>query len=282
MQVIITMAGKGQRFLDAGFSDPSPLVEIGGKPAIQYLVEAFPANWKLLFVIGEQFRTSDLEEVVCNIRPDAEVVYTDYSERGQVDSVLAALPLLENEDEPVIVSCCDYTMLWDAEKFEEAVEGYDAAVVSYQGFHPTYFGPSSYCHLKVVKDRVFRLKEKALFTEALETEVTSAGLYYFKSVEFLGQCLASQVAQDLNYNNEFYTSLALQAAIFDDPTVKIFNYPINHMVQFGTPEDIERFDFWYKTLVSKNGLIKPIEIPNYEKEQKYWEEVFERILPAKN
>ncbi|MBC7420814.1 MAG: NTP transferase domain-containing protein [Bdellovibrio sp.] len=281
MQVIVTMAGKGQRFLDAGFVDPKPLVEVGGKPAIQYLIEAFPATWKLFFVIGEHFRTSDIEEVVCNLRPDAEVVYTDYSERGPVDTILAALPLLENEDEPVIVTYCDYTIIWDAKKFEESVKGYDAAVVSYQGFHPTYLGPNSYCHLKVVQDRVFRLKEKAFFTEAIETEVTSAGLYYFKSVEFLGQCLASQVAQDLNYHNEFYTSLALQAAIFDDPTVKILNYPISHMVQFGAPEDIERFEFWYKTLVSKSSLIEPIAVSDYAKEEKYWREVFEKIIPEK-
>ncbi len=280
MQVIITMAGKGQRFLEAGLTDPQPLVEVGEKPAIQYLLESFPADWKLLFVIGEHFRTSDIEDVVCNIRPDAEVVYVDHSDRGLIDTVLAALPLLENEDEPVIVTYSDFSMDWDAKKFEEAVVGYDAAVVSYQGFHPTYFGPNSYCHLKVVKDRVFRFKEKALFTDSLETEATAAGLYYFKSVEFLGECLASQAAQDLNFNGEFYTSLALQAAIFDDPTVKILNYPISHFVQFGSPEDIERFEFWYKTLVTKNGLIKPIEISNYEKEEAYWKEIFAKMIAA--
>ena len=278
MQVIITMAGKGQRFIEAGFVEPKPLAEVGSKPAIQYLIEAFPADWKLIFVIGEHFRTSDLEDVICNIRSEVEILYTDYSDRGPIDTVLAALPLLGNEDEPVIVTYCDYTFLWDPEKFIEAVEGYDAAVVSYKGFHPTYFGPNSYCHLKVVKDRIFRLKEKVLFTESLETEDTSVGLYYFKSVEFLGQCLASQVAQDLNYNNEFYTSLAIQAAIFDDPTIKVFNYPISHMVQFGTPEDIERFEFWYKTLITKSGLIKPILIPDFEKEKKYWEDVFLKII----
>lgn len=276
MQVIITLAGLGQRFSAAGHITPKPIIPVGGKPAIQYLIEVFPTSWKLLFVVGEHFRTSDIEETICNIRSDADILYTDYSERGPIDTVNAAFPFL-NLDEPTIVSYCDYSLVWDAEDFVRKVENFDAAVVTYQGFHPTYLGPNSYCHLQVQGDQVLSLREKSLFTDSIEKEITSVGLYYFKSVTLLEKALHLQQDQDLNFRGEFYTSLGIQALVNAASDTRVLNYPITHMLQLGTPEDIERFDFWYKTLVSKNGLIKPVEISDYEKEEKYWQIIFDSL-----
>ncbi len=277
MQVIITLGGKGQRFTDAGYSGPKPLVLVGAKPAIQYLIEAFPENWKLLFVIGEQFRTSDLEDSICNIRLGAEVLYVDYSERGPIDTVAAALPML-NLEEPVIVSYCDYTMLWDPQDFAEAVEDFDAAVVTCKGFHPTYYGPNSYCHLKVDGEKVLELQEKKLYTKSLQDEVTSVGLYYFKSVQFLSKALIMQLNQDLKYKTEYYTSLAIQAVLNEDKNARVLNFPITHMVQLGTPPDVQRFEYWYRNLITKNVLNKNVDVADYDQEKKYWQIVFEKIL----
>ena len=41
MQIIIPMAGIGKRFIEAGYKDPKPLIEVDGKPMIQHVYELF-------------------------------------------------------------------------------------------------------------------------------------------------------------------------------------------------------------------------------------------------
>lgn len=253
MQVIITMAGLGQRFKDQSdknpiYKDPKPFVQVHNKYVIEYLVEQFSTDWKLFFVVNE-----DLEEKYIQFLKErfknSMIVKTPYSERGPIDTVLAAWPYVQ-KDEPTLVSYCDYSLRWDATHFEKTVADVDAAVVGYTGFHPTFLGPNSYCHYLVDGSYVQELQEKKLYTGKLDTEWTSCGLYYFKSADFLNRCLQEQLKQNLNYNGkEFYTSLALQAAKNANPQLKILNYPIKTFIQLGTPFDIE----W---VITNNQLLR--------------------------
>ncbi len=290
MQVIITMAGKGTRFSDLGFTEPKPIVLVGGKPAIQYLVDEFPSDWKIIFAVGRHFQNTSIEKVLRNIRPHGEIIFCDYSARGPIDTVKAALSKIDLAAQ-VLVSYCDYSLIWNPEKFFSAVSGYDAAVVTYHGFHPTYFGPNSYCHVKVSGSEIVQLQEKKLFTENIESEMTSVGLYYFKSGELLVEALEQQEIQNLKYKTEFYTSLAIQALISVKPNLKILNYSVDQIIQFGTPSDIERFEFWNHVIVMKKAMsdfkfinIDPKNQPTnfdsciFEKEKFYWQ----KVLSPKN
>jgi NDP-sugar pyrophosphorylase family protein len=276
MQVVITVAGRGLRFSEKGFAEPKPAIRVAGRPAITYLIDSFAKDWKLIFVIGEHFRSSKLEQIVKNYADqkgkDAKVIYTPFSDRGPIDTVLAAMPIL-NHDEGVVTSYCDLALVWDCAQFEKSVQDYDLAVVNYQGFHPTYFGPNSYCHVQVdtEKKEVLQLQEKKLYTDALEKEVTSAGVYYFKNAGLLSEALNSQLQQDLKYGKEYYISLAVQALLNTSP-LRVLDYRIQHLIQLGTPFDIERFQHWY----NKRSLTEPFK--EFELEKKYWDVIFKKFF----
>lgn len=285
MQVIITMAGLGQRFRDAGYTVPKPFIQIGERTVVDYLLDCFPLDWKIFLAVNESFQIKN------NLgRGNVSVVSVPYSIRGPIDTVRSVLSEIDLH-QPTCVSYCDYTMLWDARSFEVTVRGADAAIVSYRGFQPTYFGPNSYCHLEVDEksQTVLNLQEKELFTENIESEWTSCGLYYFKSGQFLKDCLTAQEQQNLSYKGgEFYTSLAIKAMMNLKPgSLTVLNYPINYFIQFGTPPDTERFDFWFSTLVlhkSSNEFQfrfipenkRPVNWPfeKFEQEKKYWDFFF--------
>lgn len=274
MQVVITMAGQGQRFQQAGYTQPKPIVNVAGKPAVEYLINSFDSKWQLIFCIGEHFKDSNIEKTILKIKPNSQIIYTKYSERGPIDTIQAAYPFLK-WDEPILISYCDMALLWNSDDFKNKTRSYDMAVINYQGFHPTYLGPNTYCHVQVKNNEVTQLQEKKLFTDSLEKEITSAGVYYFKNLELLKEALSSQLEQNLKYGNEFYTSLAVQA-LLNKRAVRVLDYRIDHLIQFGTPEDIERFEFWYNSLVLKKKS-EMISISDFEREQKYWEKVFYSI-----
>jgi NDP-sugar pyrophosphorylase family protein len=301
MQVVVTLAGRGARFSENGFTEPKPLISVAGRPALSYLIDSFDKNWKLNFVLAEHDRESNLEAVLRELAPQARVIYTPFSERGPIDTVLAAIPFL-NPDEGVIVSYCDLAPVWNPSDFVMAIADFDMALVNYQGFHPTYFGPNSYCHVQVDEQTktVTRLQEKILFSETvnatrdIEKEITSAGIYYFKSAEFLSQALQEQLRQDLKYRKEFYVSLAVQALLNKRPDFRVLDYRIDHLAQFGTPADTERFEFWYDYAVkgekkNKFSFIDQVHSPlsfsdeKFEIEKTYWLVIFDffDLLKAK-
>ena len=48
MQIVIPMSGFGERFRNAGYTTPKPLITIEGKPIIEHVVDMFPEK-KLYF-----------------------------------------------------------------------------------------------------------------------------------------------------------------------------------------------------------------------------------------
>ncbi len=285
MQVIITIAGLGQRFKSEGHDVPKPLVSVMGKPAISYLISCMNPEWNLFFAIGEHYKNSQLEKVIKKLSPRAQIFYVPYSERGPIDTVSAVLHKL-NSDQAVAVSYCDYWMLWDSDYFEKFLQDMncDICIPSYQGFHPTYLGPNSYAHLKVNSetDEVQKIQEKQLFGKNIQQEWTSTGFYYFKSVELLKKGLQLQLQKKLKYGNEFYTSLAAQALLDDSVpaavTPRIMNYKISHFMQLGTPTDVALVEHWFKFIqidMRKNEFE-----PNSEQNKlyHYWQTVFKKLF----
>ncbi len=280
MQIIITMAGLGQRFKDAGELKPKPFIQIGEKSALKNLTDILPDDWKIFFAVGDHLKSTDTENEIKKLnKKNYEIIYVPHSPRGPIDTVSAALPAL-NSEQPVIVSYCDYTMIWNAVDFISKIKSTnsDAAVVSYRGFHPTYLGPNSYCHLNIDENNfVQQLQEKKLFTDNIDSEWTSCGMYYFKSANFLKECLSEQLNQNLCYRAddkaEFYTSLSLQAMKNKTPEMKILNYEIKYFIQFGTPFDINRFQFWYSYFVLKKEILNS-NIKFTSVEEMYWSNYF--------
>ena len=53
VRIIIPMSGLGQRFLDAGYNDPKPLIIVDGKPIIEHVVNLFPGEKDISFICNE-------------------------------------------------------------------------------------------------------------------------------------------------------------------------------------------------------------------------------------
>ena len=53
MQIVIPMSGVGQRFINAGHTDPKPLIKVEGRPIIEHVVKLFPGEENFLFIINQ-------------------------------------------------------------------------------------------------------------------------------------------------------------------------------------------------------------------------------------
>ena len=54
MKILIPMAGEGSRFAKEGYTFPKPLIDVGGKPMIQKVVENLDFVSEYIFLVRKQ------------------------------------------------------------------------------------------------------------------------------------------------------------------------------------------------------------------------------------
>ena len=140
MQVVIPMSGSGQRFRQAGYSLPKPLLDVAGKPLIERQLEQYPRDWKFVFIPSEeQMKTTPLREVLSKLAPGATIAPIPAHKLGPVHTVLAAKDAIQ-DDLPTFINYCDFSFSWDAADFASFAERTrcDGALLCYKGFHAHY------------------------------------------------------------------------------------------------------------------------------------------------
>ncbi len=255
IQLVIPMSGQGTRYQAAGYNQPKPLIPVSGIPMIERLLDVFPKHWPTTFILAENHRNTELPHFLSNLRTKGKQIFIGVHKEGPGFALQQALSHLDL-DAPVLVSYCDYSMIWDAEKFEQLVMSSqcDAALLSYRGFHAHYLSPTTYAYSKLEGDRVVDVKEKGSFTDNRENEYASAGAYYFKTGKILKDALEYQKKHNHILKGEMYTSLTVKALLEMNPKAEVRVFEIPYFFQWGTPEDLQIFEYWEKTYLQNKKI----------------------------
>jgi len=245
MQLIVAMAGGGSRFLKAGYTIPKPLIEVHGKPMVEYVVSLFPGEENVLFVANnEHLKTPRLKDVLLRMKPRATIAGIEHKKRGPVLSILSATDHIRDH-EPVIVTYCDFNMGWDYSDFKRTIreKNPDSASVCYRGFHPHLLGPNLYAGVRADDDlNALEVKEKFSFTENKMETWQQAGIFYFRNGALLKKYANEIVERDVTCNGEHFVSLLFNPMIRDGLFSLV--YPVRYFCQWGTPEDLEEYNAW--------------------------------------
>ena len=246
MHIIIPMSGIGKRFIDAGYKEPKPLIEIEGKPIIEHVCDLFPGETKFTFICNAtHLAETNMRKILLNIKPNATIVEIPNHKKVQVYAVYLMEQMIE-DDEEVIVNYCDFGTYWDYKDFLKHTRNRDAdgAVPSYKGFHPHMLGCTNYAFMRDKEQWMQEIKEKEPFTDNRMQEYASNGTYYFKKGSYVKKYFKKLMDHDINLKGEYYVSLIYNLLVRDNLKVSI--YEIQHMLQWGTPEDVQEYNTWSK------------------------------------
>jgi NDP-sugar pyrophosphorylase family protein len=246
IQIVIPMSGFGERFRRAGYKVPKPLIEIDGKPIIAYVIEMFPKETNFLFICNEDHLANNeyrMREILSQYCPSGRVVGIPSHKLGPVNAVLQVEQLIDS-DVPVVVNYCDFTCYWNWEHFKSFVfnSQVDGVIPAYKGFHPHSLGSTNYAYIQDDNGSVLDIQEKKPFTENKMDEYASSGTYYFSSGALMKRAFRAAIEADLHVNGEFYVSLAYKPLLEQGLAVSV--YPLQHFMQWGTPEDVKEYVEW--------------------------------------
>ena len=250
MQIIIPMTGNGSRFIDAGYKELKPLIEIQNKPILKWIIEGmYPNENNFLFICQKKHLDSikGMKEKLYNICPEAKIFSIDnWVKKGPVYDILLASKIIE-DDRSVMVNYCDFYMSWDWNNFKKELKkrNPDGCVPCYTGFHP-HLAVKENVYASCLtdnKDYLIEIREKYSFEKDKTKAKHSPGNYYFKSGAYLKKYCKALIDSKESINGEYYVSMPYNFMIKDGLKVWVPT-EIDYFCQWGTPEDLEESLYW--------------------------------------
>ena len=243
------MSGFGERFRNVGYKVPKPLIKIDDIHMIGHVVNLFPKESDFLFICNEDHLRKDsfcMKKIIKSYCPSAKIIGIKAHKLGPIHAVFSAKDYIDL-NKKVVVNYCDFSCYWDWNNFKKFVEisNCDGAIPAYKGFHPHSLGSTNYAYIKEKNGILKDIQEKKPFTSNKLNEYASSGTYYFSSGKLMLESFRYVIEKDLNINGEYYVSLAYKKLLKENMKINI--YPLQHFFQWGTPEDLEEYNFWSKT-----------------------------------
>jgi len=288
MQILIPMSGFGERFRRAGYKIPKPLIELEGKPIIAHVIDMFPGECNFIFICNQDHLDNPeyhMKSILNQYCPTGKIVGIEPHKLGPIYAVQQVENLVD-ANRPVIVNYCDFTCYWNWNHFKDFVIQTKCigAIPAYKGFHPHSLGSTNYAYMRETNGWVDDIQEKQSYTNNRIEEFASSGTYYFSSGKVMSESFKATVDDDLNLSGEFYVSLAYKHLLKQGDPVAV--YPLQHFMQWGTPQDVAEYNMWSKTFrrlleqeTYEDGVYGSLIIPMAGLGQRFVDEGYQTTKP---
>jgi NDP-sugar pyrophosphorylase family protein len=258
VQIIIPMSGFGERFRKAGYNTPKPLIEVDGKPIIQYIVEMFSKEDDFIFVCNKDHLLKPeykMQQILESITTDSQIIAIEPHKLGPVYAVLQVIEKIDLNKE-TIVNYADFTCDWDYGDFCKTIleSGCDGAIPCYRDFHPHTIWSNYYAYVREDNLKINDIQEKKPFTHSPRDEFASSGTYYFKTGDLMRYYFERCITDNLMVSGEYYASMAFKPMIQDGLNIQV--YKLNHFMQWGVPSDLEEYVYWsniFRSILHENS-----------------------------
>jgi RpiB/LacA/LacB family sugar-phosphate isomerase len=241
--LLLPIAGEAQRFKDAGYTAPKPLIMANDRHIIDWAMESVKMDeCNVIFVVrSEHIYTFSIDEVLRQkFGDDIKIVVVQQRTDGAVSTCLLAKEYINN-DLPLIIYTPDvcFSPQFDPASIDTDLDG---MLLTFKANSPAH----SYLDID----------ENGLVTKTVEKEVISTdaavGVYHYKKGSDFVKYAEMMIEQNIRTKNEFYICPMYNLLIEDG--LKIGYHQTEKMHVLGTPEELEFFE---KYVIQQFGK-KPI------------------------
>jgi RpiB/LacA/LacB family sugar-phosphate isomerase len=237
--LLLPIAGKAQRFIDAGYTMPKPLIMAQDKQIIDWSMSSIDTSeCNIIFVVRkEHINNFSIDDILKNkFGKDIKIISIDHVTRGSVETCLYAKKFIDNSL-PLFIYTPD-VFFEPVFKPESVSQDLDGCVLTFKA--------NSAAHSYV------ELNQDGLAVKTAEKEVISSnaavGVYYFKKGSDFVRNAEEMIKLDLRTKNEFYICPLYNLMIKSGDKVGIIEAEKMHVL--GTPEEL---DFFVKYVAPKFG-----------------------------
>lgn len=238
MKILVPMAGADRHFKSDDYPFPKPLVDIAGRPMLEWVVEnlkTISADAEFIFICrDEHVHRYGLEQIFSHLTSGrSQVISLKQDTSGAICSCLLAAGIID-EDSPLVIANGDQIIEGGLADFHDWAESeeLDAAVLTFESIHPRW----SYVSLDP-NDNVTEAAEKRVISRN-----ATAGVYYFKTgATFLNIAYRSML-EDNSVDKQFFIAPALNYLVLDGSKVAARRIDSNKYHSFFAPYKVEEFE----------------------------------------
>ena len=238
LQIVVPMAGRGSRFASAGYTTPKPLIPVGGRPMIQWVIDNVRPQrahrFSFICLAEHLVKYPEVPAELKRLSPGCNIVPVEAVTEGAACTVLLAKPfinstdplMIANSDQIVDLNINDYLAVGDA-------AGVAGLIMTFWADHPKW----SYC----------RLRADHTVSEVVEKQVVSneatVGIYNFRHGRDYVRAAEAMIAKNLRVNGEFYVAPTYNQIIAEGAKVITAKTGEERrgMYGLGIPEDLDFF-----------------------------------------
>lgn len=232
INIVVPMAGRGSRFANAGYKMPKPLIDVHGKPMIEYVTKNICPNVPHRFIYicqQEHLEKYNLTAELKRMSPECEIVTVDHITEGAACTVLLAEKYIDNSDELMIANSDQYVDT-DINKYIAKIGENDGLIMTMPADDPKW--------------SFIKCDENGFVTLVREKEVISneatVGIYNYKHGADFVKYAHIMIEKNIRVNNEFYVAPVYNEMISDGKKIVLCDVG-NKMFGLGIPEDLNEF-----------------------------------------
>lgn len=234
LNVLIPMSGGGSRFKQAGYELPKPLINVGGKPMIQWVVENLNVDADFTFIVQkEHYDTHNLHTILNLIAPNCKIVIANGLTEGAACSALLAKEHIDNEKHLLIVNSDQFIEDFSIANFiySAVSKKADASILTFEKNNDT-----KWSYAQVENGFVIHVAEKKPISN-----LATVGAYYWNKGSDFVKYAEKMIEENDRTNNEFYVVPSFNWMIRDDKKIITHSIETNKFWGLGTPEDLSYF-----------------------------------------
>ncbi len=237
LNIVLPIAGRGSRFVSAGYTVPKPLIPIHGVPMITAVVNNVRprcAHRFIFLALREHLEHLGMRETLEAAAPGSVVVPVDQVTEGAACTVLLASALIDT-DQPLMLANSDQWVDADIDAYLATQERSSA-----DGLIMTMSATDA--KWSFVKIGANGLVNRVVEKQPISDEAT-VGIYNFRRGADFVRAANHMIARNARVNNEFYVAPVYNELIAEGARITIHNVGREGagMYGLGTPADLEHF-----------------------------------------
>lgn len=241
--LVLPIAGKAQRFIDAGYTMPKALILARDRHVIDWSLSSIDTKeCNLIFLVRtDHIYNFSIDKILqSKFGKDIKIVNVDKVTRGALETCTLAYDHINNEN-PLIIYTPDvfFEPIFDPASIDKSSDGFLLTFKANSADHSySKFGDDGVVSMVAEKEVI--------------SDEANVGLYYFKSGQLFLKYANEMISNEILIKNEFYIAPMYNLMIRDSLKITASNTEKMHVL--GTPP---QFEFFCNKVINNFGT-RPI------------------------
>jgi HAD superfamily hydrolase (TIGR01509 family) len=234
MNIIIPIGGKGERFINCGYNNPKPLINILGKPMIYYVLDNLSITKEdNVFIIYYNLEDNIFKNILTEKYPFIHFIRINFQTKGASETIYEGLKQIKyiTTNKPTMVFDCDTFYTTDVISLYRGVKLNAVFYTHNYELNPIY----SYINMDEF-NIVTNIAEKNKISNNANT-----GIYCFVDINQLFEYSKYIVENNILFKNECYTSCIIDRMIQCNQDFMGIELNNKMIFNIGTPEQLTKY-----------------------------------------